>query len=76
MFVTAARFTRKSFEQDEAVRQRAQGVKEHLTGLALDLGLDPEENIKMDEAENEIRIGVSEDFDIYLREAPGEWRNY
>ena len=76
MFITAARFSKNTYEKDEAVRAKAARVIDHLEQLALDVGLAPEENVALTDAGKEIRIGVSEYFDEYLREAPGEWRSY
>lgn len=75
MFITAARFPLESYRQNEAVRQRADEVLSHLENLALDNGLDPVENIHTAEIENEFRVGVSEEFDMFLREATGTWRH-
>lgn len=73
-FITAARFPAHSYASDAEVKRRADRVVEHLHDLALDVGLDPELNIRVSDGEEEVRIGVSEEFDEFLREAPGEWR--
>lgn len=75
-YITAARFPRESYEMDDAVRERAEKTRRHLEELALDSGLDPEKNVTLTKADDEVRIGVSEEFDEYLREAPGTWRHY
>lgn len=75
-YVTAARFPRRKYDEEEAVRRKADGIRKHLEELALDVGLDPEVNVTLAEEDDEVRIGLSEEFDLYLREAPGEWRWY
>lgn len=75
-YITAARFAKEEFEKDQAVRDKADEVQNHLNELALDVGLDPERNVTRTDAGDEIRIGVSEEMDQYLREAPGGWRFY
>lgn len=79
MYTTVARFKKNDLEHPE-VRAKLDGLREHLEGLALDSGLDPELNIRetraTDEGQEEVRLGISEEMDLYLREAPGEWRYY
>jgi hypothetical protein len=74
-FITAARFSADQYADNPEVRRRADRVVEHLHDLALDVGLDPELNIRVSEGAEEVRVGVSEEFDEFLREAPGEWRS-
>jgi len=73
-FITAARYSKKRFDGDETIRAQADTVQRHLEGLALDVGLDPELNVRRTEVDGEVRIGLSEEMDIYLREEPGGWR--
>ncbi|THB64996.1 MAG: hypothetical protein D6E12_13605 [Desulfovibrio sp.] len=75
-WVTAARFSRAKYTEEEATRRKADGIRKHLEELALDVGLDPEKNVAVVEGDAEVKIGLSEEFDLYLREAPGEWRYY
>lgn len=75
-YITAARFPRESYEKNEGVRTKADKTRRHLEELALDSGLDPELNVQVAKTDDEVRIGVSEEFDQYLREAPGTWRYY
>lgn len=75
-YVTAARFPRKGYDEDEETRRKADGILNHLRELALDVGLDPDANVAVVEGDREVKIGLSEEFDLYLREAPGEWRYY
>jgi hypothetical protein len=74
MYLTAARFQRESYDSEESVRRRVDHLRKHLDELALDVGLDPERNVTVSMGEEEVRVGVSEEMDLYLREAPGEWR--
>ena len=74
MFVTAARFLRASYDSEESVRRKVDHIRKHLDELALDVGLDPERNVTVAMGHDEVRVGVSEEMDLYLREAPGEWR--
>ncbi|EGB14495.1 hypothetical protein DND132_1286 [Pseudodesulfovibrio mercurii] len=75
-YVTAARFDRNRLKNDEALREKAEGVQRHLEEIALDVGLDPSRNVIRAEVGDEVRIGISEDMDEYYREAPGSWRFY
>lgn len=73
-FITAARFPKGLFDANEAVREKADTVQRHLEELALDVGLDPARNVLRSIGDVEVRIGVSEEMDLYLREEPGGWR--
>ncbi|QGY40341.1 hypothetical protein GM415_09445 [Pseudodesulfovibrio cashew] len=75
-YITAARFPRDRFHEDEALQLRADQVQHHLKNIALDVGLDPALNVIRTETDNEVRIGISEYMDQYYREAPGAWRHY
>ncbi len=75
-FVTAARYPQESYEGNVAVKNKVDGVKHHLEELALDNGFDPEKNVTLLNTDGEVRVGVSEEFDLFLREAPGAWRYY
>lgn len=75
-FITAARFSKRLMEKDENTRIRADQVQRHLEEIALDVGLDPKLNVTRAEADEEVRIGISEYMDQYYREAPGAWRYY
>lgn len=73
-YVTAARFSKGSYDASATVRDQALSLKRHLEEVALDSGFDPSANVVFSEDSNEVRIGVSEEFDFHLREAPGGWR--
>lgn len=74
--ILVARFTRTHYDEDTATRERVDEIITHLKDLALDVGLDPEANVQLNVNQDDVRVGVSEVMDAYLREAPGEWRHY
>lgn len=85
MFTTVARFRKSRLENDAEAREKMESIRSHLEGLALDLGFAPEENIKVEDLsqpdagvdpQDEVRIGISQEMDEFLREAPGDWRYY
>jgi hypothetical protein len=38
------------------------------------VGLDPEKNVQVQENEQEARIEISEEMDLYFREEAGSWK--
>ena len=75
-YIATARVPRDQYLNNPTVKHKVDGILSHLNNLALDVGLDPERNVVFEEAGDEVKIGISEDFDLYLREAPGAWRYY
>ena len=73
-FITAARFPKNRYESEAAIRREVDNVQHHLEELALDVGFDPGLNVVRSIVGEEVRIGLSEAMDQYLREAPGTWR--
>nr|GBO98121.1 hypothetical protein RVX_3160 [Nitratidesulfovibrio sp. HK-II] len=74
MFTGIARVPKHVWDSDPAVRADLERLIERLEGLALDVGLDPESNICLTDGEADVRVGISEEMDEFLREAPGTWR--
>jgi len=66
----------KSEKNAAAVKEAAEAVRKHWTEACLDVGLDPAKNVTVAEGPKEIRVGLSEELDLYFREEPGEWRFY
>lgn len=75
-FIATTRVPKDVYLKDPEVRHKVDGILDHLNNLALDVGLDPGKNVVFEELDREVKIGISEEFDLYLREAPGEWRYY
>ncbi|GAB7079766.1 hypothetical protein [Megalodesulfovibrio paquesii] len=75
-YIATTRVPRKQYQTDPIVRNKVDGILAHLHNLALDVGFDPEKSVIFETLEDEVKIGISEDFDLYLRESPGEWRYY
>ncbi|MFV0423597.1 hypothetical protein [Oleidesulfovibrio sp.] len=73
-FTAVAKVARSRYETDPAVQMWMTGVKRHIEELALDVGLVPERNVLLSVTEQEVRLGVSEEMDAYLRESSGGWR--
>lgn len=64
----------KTEKNKQEVLEAVQKVSKHWEDVALDLGYDPKENIKVEEGEKMFNISISEDLDHTMREEPGEWR--
>lgn len=73
MWVWVARWLKKDNNLQE-IQRDADKVKNHWSEVALDVGLDPELNVTVLDGEKELRVGISEEMDLYFREQPGEWR--
>ncbi len=75
-YIATTRVPKDAYLKNPEVKHKVDGIVDHLTNLALDVGLDPDANVIFEELDNEVKVGISEDFDLYLREAPGAWRYY
>jgi len=73
MWVWVARWLKKDDNLKE-IQRDADKVKTHWSEVALDVGLDPELNVTVLDGEREVRVGISEEMDLFFREQPGEWR--
>jgi len=74
MFTGIARVPKHVWDSDPAVRDDFERLIKRLEGLALDVGLDPDRNICLTDNKEDVRVGISEEMDMYLREEPGTWR--
>ena len=54
----------------------AMPVRDHWRELALDQGLDPDENVCLAESDAMVAVGLSPEMDEEFREGPGAWRYY
>lgn len=66
-FVSVARFDRVAYERDDAVRNRVGRVKDHMVDLALNVGLNPENNVTVTLGRKSIKVGISAEMDQFLR---------
>ncbi len=76
MYIATARIPRHIYEEDINAQRKMDSVLAHLRELALDVGMDPERNVVVQRLDEEIRIGISPELDLYLRESPGEWKTH
>ena len=58
----------------ETIHAAAEKVKNHWEELALDQGLDPAQNVELQESDKEIRVMISEQLSAVYSEEPGSWR--
>jgi len=75
MWIWVGRWVKKEGRTDEA-RIAAESVKRHWEEVALDVGLDPAENVSLAENEKMIAVGISEEMDTLFREGGGAWQYY
>lgn len=75
-FIATTRVPKETYVNNPEVKNKVDGILSHLNNLALDVGFDPQKSVVFEELDNEVKIGISEDFDLYLRESPGAWRYY
>lgn len=73
MYIATARIPRHVYEQNGQARRNMDGILAHLRELALDVGMDPDRNVVIQRLDDEIRVGISSELDLYLRQSPGEW---
>ncbi|MEF2145507.1 MAG: hypothetical protein V3573_08685 [Desulfovibrionaceae bacterium] len=71
MFIATARIPKEHFDRDPVVRAKIDAMQRHLENLAQEGGLDPQFNVVRVITESEVRIGISEDMELFLREVPG-----
>jgi hypothetical protein len=55
------------------VKEAVEKVKKHWQDVSLDLGYDPQENVKIEEGEKMFNISISEELDETMRKEPGDW---
>lgn len=72
-FTAIAKVERSRYDTDPAVQMWITGVKRHMEELASDVGLVPERNVLLSVTENEVRLGVSEAMNTYMREESAYW---
>jgi hypothetical protein len=64
----------KTDKNRDMVQQYLDRNREHWEEVALDVGLDPAKNVRVQEGEKEVRIEISEAMDLYFREEAGSWK--
>jgi 1,2-phenylacetyl-CoA epoxidase catalytic subunit len=64
----------KTDKNRDMVQQYLDRNREHWEEVALDVGLDPAKNVRVQEGEKEVRIEISEEMDLYFREEAGSWK--
>lgn len=72
-WVHVSRMLRTEKQKDQ-LQKLVDTNKKHWEDVALDLGFDPEKNVRIEEREQVVNISISEELDLALREEPGEWR--
>jgi hypothetical protein len=73
MYIATARIPRHAYEENGEARRKMEGILSRLRELALDVGMDPDRNVVIQRVDDEVRVGISPELDLYLRESPGEW---
>jgi hypothetical protein len=71
-YIWVSRFVKKG-QETEQLREIVERNRKHWENVALDLGFDPSINVTVHDGEKEIRLGISEELDMTLREEPGDW---
>jgi hypothetical protein len=74
MYIATARLPRAEWEHNIVARHKMEDVISHFRELALDVGMDPDRNVVIQRLDDEVRVGISPELDLYLRESPGEWK--
>ena len=72
-WVTVTRYIKTEKNRD-LVEQYLQRNREHWEEVALDVGLDPEKNVRVQSDDKEARIEISAEMDLYFREEAGSWK--
>lgn len=72
-WVHVSRMLRTEKQKDQ-LQKLVDTNKKHWEDVALDLGFDPEKNVRIEDGEQVVNISISEELDLALREEPGEWR--
>jgi len=71
-WVTVNRFYRTENTEQDA-REAKDSVSRHWENVALDLGYDPQQNVKVEEGEKMYAVAISEELDATMRQEPGDW---
>ena len=71
-WVTVNRFYRTENTEQDA-KEAVDSVSRHWENVALDLGYDPEKNVKVEEGEKMYALAISEELDATMRQEPGDW---
>ncbi|MFW6236601.1 MAG: hypothetical protein ACOC24_07435 [Desulfovibrionales bacterium] len=72
-WVLVTRYVKTEKNKDQ-VEQYLERNRKHWEDVALDVGLDPAKNVRVQESEKEARIEISEEMDQYFRESAGSWK--